>query len=81
MIRTDLCILAKQLEEERKELIAITDGFILVYWEADKSFVSWRYWYSQEKRRYVFDTGHYLPIHTGATKNDAIAKFNERINS
>ena len=73
--------LIDQLEAEGKELIAITDQYILVYWRQDKSYVSWRYWHTGKGGAYVFEIGHYLPIGSGVTKNEAIKWFAERINN
>ena len=71
--------LIDQLEAEGKELIAITDQYILVYWWQDNSYVSWNYWYTGTQ--YAFEIGHYLPIGSGVTKNEAIKWFAERINN
>ncbi len=80
MENSDLIPLLEQLDNEGKELIAITDQYILVYWWQDKSFVSWKYWHTGKNGKYVFEHGNYLPINSGATKNEAIANFSERIN-
>ena len=76
-----MIVLLEQLDREGKELIAITDRHILVYWWHDKSYVSWEYWWVQRLNGYVFERGEYLPIDNGkVTKNEAIKQFSERIN-
>ena len=80
MLNNDLLELVFQLDNESKELICITDNYILVKWLQDRSYVSWRYWYSTEVSQYVFEFGKYMPIeHT--TIEEAIAGFSERINN
>ncbi len=77
--------LIEQLELEGKDLLAITDKHILVYWQRDKAYVAWEYWYTGKE--YAFVSGTYLPLHSDfvdggvVTKNQAIAWFSERINS
>jgi hypothetical protein len=58
----ELKILAEQLDNELKELIALDDeaGIILVYWKQDRSYVSWKYTFNGE--RFNFDHGRYVPI-------------------
>lgn len=80
MVYNDLIEMTNQLEREGKELIAITDTYILVYWWVDKSYVSWQYMWSQHLGRYTFEYGQYLPIGNGVSKNEAIKQFSERIN-
>ncbi len=70
--------LLEQLDTEGKELIAITDRYILVFWWQDKSYVSWEY-YQNKAGKYIFEVGHYLRVENN-TKNSAIAAFSERIN-
>ena len=76
----DMSLLLEQLDKEGKELIAITDHYILVYWWQDKSYVSWTYYWHQSLKRYAFEHGCYLPIDTNVSKNEAIKWFAERIN-
>ena len=79
MLKNDLLELTLQLDNELKELICITDNYILVKWLQDRSYVSWRYHYNDEVSQYVFEYGKYMPTeHT--TIEEAIASFSERIN-
>ena len=80
MLKHDLLELTLQLDNERKELICITDEYILVKWLQDTSYVSWKYYYSVELGKYVFEYGKYLPTDT-TTIEQAIASFSERINN
>jgi len=80
MENSDMIPLLEQLDREGKELIAITDAHILVYWWRDKSYVSWKYWHTGKGGKYIFEYGDYLPIGNGVTKNEAIKQFSERIN-
>ena len=81
MQSNDQIELLEQLEIENKDLIAITDEYILVYWYDDKSYVSWKYWHTGPGGKYVFEVGHYLSIGNGSvSKNEAIKWFAERIN-
>lgn len=82
MLYNDLIDLVEQLEREDKELIAITDSYILVYWYEHKSYVSWKYWHTGPNGKYVFEHGDYLPIGSdgSVSKNEAINKFAKRIN-
>ncbi len=79
MTHNDLIKLSKQLDREGKELIAITDTYILVYWWKDKSYVSWQYTWSNALGCYTFLYGDYLSV-KGASKNEAIKQFSERVN-
>ncbi len=84
---SDMISLLEQLEEEGKDLIALTDEYILVYWYEHKSYVSWKYWRTGPNSKYAFVYGQYLPIHNPGfvgsvvSKNEAIKWFAERINS
>jgi len=84
---SDMLSLLEQLEEEGKDLLAITDEYILVYWWQDKAYVSWKYWHTGKGGKYAFVYGKYLPIHNPGfvgntvSKNEAIKWFAERINS
>ena len=86
MQSNDMVELLEQLEREGKDLIAITDEYILVYWYQDKSYVSWKYWHTGPGGKYVFEVGNYLKIHNQGfvgntvSKNEAIKWFAERIN-
>ena len=84
MKSSDMVVLLEQLEEEGKDLIAITDEYILVYWHQDKAYVAWKYWHTG--KHYAFVYGSYLPLHSDfvpggvVSKNEAILWFAKRIN-
>ena len=78
MLKHDLLELTLQLDNELKELICITDEYILVKWLPVKSYVSWKYSYSVVYDKYIFEYGKYLPINT-TTIEQAIASFSERL--
>ena len=78
MLKYDLIDLTNQLDNELKELICITDEYILVKWLPVKSYVSWRYSYSVELGKYIFEYGKYLQTDT-TTIEQAIASFSERL--
>ena len=80
MLKNDLLELTLQLDNELKELICITDNYILVKWLLDRSYVSWRYYYNDEVSKYVFEYGEYMPTEY-TTVEEAIASFSERINN
>ncbi len=80
MVYDDMKLLLEQLNIEAKDLLALTDEYILVYWNEDKSYVSWKYWHTGRNGKYVFEYGNYLPIGKGVSKNEAIKWFAERIN-
>lgn len=83
MTYDDQIDMMRQLEEEGKELIAVTDEYILVYWHQDKTYVAWKYWHTGDKYAFVYGT--YLPLHSDfvdggvVSKNEAIQWFAERI--
>jgi hypothetical protein len=74
----DLAILAQQLDNELKELIAIDTeaGVILVYWRQDDSYVTWRYSFNGE--RFNFDLGHYFPAERTEALTLAMQDFDDR---
>ena len=80
MNRYELQELLEQLDNEQKELIAVTEKFVLVYWHQDYSYVSWRHYYINGK--FVFEIGEYWPVPlTDENTDKAIKKFAERINN
>lgn len=75
----DIIKLEHQLSGEMKELIALTDKYVLVKWIQDNSYVSWRYYLNQAGDKYIFEIGHYIRCEN-TTVEKAIAAFSERIN-
>lgn len=76
MKSNNLIRLITQLDFELKELIAITDKYILVKWLADNSYVSWEYY--EVEGRFVFERGHYMRCEN-STPEAVLAAFSERI--
>ena len=77
MMKEGMKQLIKQLDQEDKELIAVTDEYILVKWLEDKSYVSWM-WYVRDNK-FIFECGHYMPC-TNATE-EQINTVKEKLQS
>ena len=78
MKKNNVVTLVEQLDNELKELIAVTDTLVLVYWHADQSYVSWRMYFTGEK--FIFEVGHYMKCDFNKTNTmSALKEFSERI--
>ena len=64
--------LIEQLEKEGKDLLAITDNQILVYWKQDKSYVCWKYYHTGKE--YAFVYGAYLPLQSDFADGGIVSK-------
>ena len=69
----ELTTVIEQLNAEGKEVIAISSSIVLCHWHEDNSFVTWRWYISQDNKAYV-EAGNYF-----RDLSSALTGFKERI--